>query len=201
MAMPPSTTFAPPPTASVSLPAVAALALAQHKAALWADASLWVYAVVMGTRVPELPTLLAGADVADHICLLPGALAPAARRRAPYLVTLKRHSPFTDWLLFEAPASLGEWGVVVRSASPKIALRSHLRSLRLASTPNAERFVLDWMDPEILQALLPLFSPGELVAFMGPVTALVLPGAAVWTTAGVALGRLELVSTPVAKAV
>jgi hypothetical protein len=184
---------------TATAPTAAPLSLAQHKAALWADDKLFVYAVLMGSRFPDLPALLAASDVADHICLLPGALAPAARRRAPSLVTLKRTSPFTDWLLFEAAGSLGECGVVVRSASPKIGLRSHLRGLMVAATPEDQRFVLDWMDPEILPALLPLFAPLDLAAFMGPMQALVMPGKAAWTTASLVMGRLQTVTTPVAR--
>jgi hypothetical protein len=176
-----------------------ALSLQQHKAALWADSRLHVIAVMMGSRVPDLVTMLAAADVADFDCLLPGALPIDTQRTAPYLVWLKQQSAFTDWLLFEAAAGMGEWGVLVRSASKMLALRGHLRSLLRAQTPLGQTVELDWMDPTILKALLPLFEPAALAGFMGPMESVVIPEIAAWTTARVVLGKLELRIVPVAK--
>lgn len=174
-----------------------ALSLHQHKATLWADARLQVYAVAMGTRIPDLAATLAGADVLDFDCLLPGALSDEAQRSAPYLVLLKRESAFTDWLLFEAASGLGEWGVLALSASKLMALRGHLRGLSNAQTPAGQTIRLDWMDPTLLQAVLPLFDPAALKGFIGPLHALVIPGASAWVSASFAAGRLEVRSVPV----
>lgn len=175
------------------------LAAAQHKAALWADDSVHVYAVLMGSRIPDLPQRLAEAELADYDCLLPGALAPELQRSAPYLAKLKRESPFTDWLLFEAIASLTEWGVLVRSPVRLMSLRNHLRGLLEAQTPGGHRIRLDWMDPELLQALLPLFGPSELHAFFGPAQSLVVTGTQAWRHASLELGRLTQVNVPLAQ--
>lgn len=177
-----------------------ALAPAQLKAQLWADASLQVYAVLMGARIPDLLARLAGADVVDHDCLLPGALEPELQARAPYLVQLKREAEFTDWLLFQASAGLGDWGVVVQSPAKRLVLRGHLRGLLQARLPEGQRIDLDWMDAPILQALLPLFDAAGLAAFMGPVQSLVLAGEQQWTMADYALGQLQWRSVPLAKA-
>jgi hypothetical protein len=176
-----------------------ALSLHQHKAALWADDRLQVYAVVMGTRIQNLSAALAGADIVDFDCLLPGALSDETQRTAPYLVQLKRESAFTDWLLFEAAASLGEWGVLVRSASKMLALRGHLRSLLHAQTPQGDTIELDWMDPTVLKALLPLFEPAALAGFMGSMESVVVPEVTTWTTARAVLGKLELRDVAVTK--
>lgn len=189
--------MSPAPASTAPSPA---LSLLQHKAALWADSRSLVYAVAMGTRIPNLPGMLAGAEVADFDCLLPGALFAEAQRSAPYLVSLKPQAPFTDWLLFEAAASLGEWGVLVRSAGTMTALRGHLRNLLQAQTPAGQSIRLDWMDPTLLQALLPLFAPAALTGFMGPMQSLVIPGIAAWTTVSQSLGRLEQRSVLVAQA-
>lgn len=177
----------------------ATLSRAQLKASLWADDRLRVYAVPMGTRIPDLPAMLEGAQLPDHHCLRPGALSEAEAQRAAYLVQLGRESPFTDWLLFEA-AALGDWGVLVRSASPMIALRGHLRGLCQAQAPDGRGIELDWMDPEILRALLPLFGARELAAFMGPMQSLTIPGAGSWTQYGVLAGQLQMRQTTVAGA-
>ncbi|MGS0756581.1 DUF4123 domain-containing protein [Roseateles sp. GG27B] len=144
-----------------------------------------VFAVLMGSRVPNLSTRLAGAldkaELIDFDCLLPGALDEEAQARAPYLVQLKANSAFSDWLLFEAAAGLGDWGLIVLSVAKLLPLRAHLRSLLQAQAHDGTRFALDWMDPVILQALLPLFETTELIKFLGPLHTLVIPAATQWS--------------------
>ncbi len=176
------------------------LAAPQHLAALWADRDLHVYAVVMGDRVSDLASRLATADVADFDCLRPGALRPEVQRDAPYLVLLKPQSRFTDWLLFEATGVFGDWGVVLRSPARLMALRTHLRNLLEAALPGGQRIALDWMDPVVLQALMPLFGPAELTAFFGPVRSITIPGETAWRHAEVRAGRLAQRDVPVLKA-
>ncbi|MDP9901035.1 DUF4123 domain-containing protein [Variovorax ginsengisoli] len=176
---------------------VTPLATVQHKAGLWAQADQQVFAVVMGHRVPGLPTRLAAADVAAFDCLLPGALEPQTTLDAPYLVQLRPVSGFTDWLLFEAAASLGEWGVLVRSPARLIVLRNHLRGLLQALLPGGQRIRLDWMDPAVMRAVLPLAGPSDLTAFFGPVRSLVVPGARAWQHADLQMGRLVQRDIPV----
>ena len=180
--------------------APASLSPAQLKAQLWADDAQQVFAVVMGERVPDLPTRLAAADLLNHDCLLPGALSPAAQRRAPYLVQLKRESVFTDWLLFEASATLGDWGVLLSSAARRLQLRGHLRGLLQALMPDGRRIELEWMDPAVLRILLPLFDVAGLSEFFGPVGSVSVAGADRWFTASATQGRLTTHTTALARA-
>lgn len=180
----------------------APMAAAQHKAALWADAGQNVYAVMMGSRIPDLTARLAtaGAELGDYDCLLPGALTADVQRDAPYLVLLKADTAFTDWLLFEATASLGDWGLVLRSPVRLLPLRNHLRGLLRALLPGGQSVAFDWMDPPVLQAVLPLFGPAELSAFFGPVQSLTMPGAQSWRHAEPVSGRVLHRDVPLAKA-
>lgn len=180
-------------------PTQAPLSAAQLKAQLWADDQCHVYAVVLGTRVPDLPTRLLEADVAAYDCLLPGALDPDVKLAAPYLVQLKRESVFTDWLLFQASAGLGDWGVVALSTVRRLVLRGHLRGLLQARLPDGAVIDLDAFDPAILLPLLPLFDAAGLSSFMGPVRALVVAGAQTWTTADYTLGQLQWRQVPLAQ--
>ena len=168
---------------------------AQLKQRLWADPTVTVYAVAMAARLPDLPARLAaavqGRELADYDCLWPGAVPAARQREAPYLLTLQRVSPFTDWLLFEAAAGLGPWGVVVRSPVARLTLRSHLRQLLRARLLDGSVVPLDWMDPEVLPLLLPHFDAAGLQAFAGPVTDWVLPLAGGWPWSRLVMGRLE----------
>ncbi|MBB1163165.1 DUF4123 domain-containing protein [Aquariibacter albus] len=169
-----------------------ALTPAQLKAGLWADARLRVHAVVMGQRVPDLPTRLAAADGLLHECLLPGALEPARRRQAPHLVTLGPDAPLTDWLLFEAAAGLGDWGLLVLAEAPRLALRQHLRQLLKARLPQGPVIDLDWMDPAVLDCLLPALDPAGCRAFFGPVRSFVVPAATEWRHYEAPLGTLRI---------
>lgn len=166
------------------------LSPAQLTAQLWADEREQVFAVIMGSRVPDLPQRLAGADIAGHDCLRPGALSRSEQQQAVYMAQLTRESRFGQWLLFEADAGLPDWGVVVVSAARPLALRSHLRALGEAQLPEGATIDLAWMDPEILRALLPLFDAAALRGFFGPMRALVIAGAGRWQRAELQLGAL-----------
>jgi len=172
-----------------------ALEPAQLKAQLWADPAQQVHAVLMGSRLPGLPARLHGElaanEIDDYDCLLPGALTRAQQEAAPYLARLRPDAAFTDWLLFEAAPTLGAWGVLASSQVPMMALRSHLRGLRAARLPDGATITLDWMDPEVLQLLLPLFDAAALGTFMGPVATWVMPGNGLWTVARASAGRLD----------
>ncbi len=166
------------------------LTAAQLEAQLWADERERVAAVVLGSRVPELPQRLAAADVSGWHCLRPGALSRREQAEAAYLVLLRRPSKFSDWLLFEAGAGLPDWGVLALSAAPVLALRSHMRMLTQARLPDGQALTLDWMDPPVLDALLPHFDAAALRAFFGPMRALVIPAPTRWRRAELQLGQL-----------
>jgi len=169
---------------------------AQLKEQLWADPAQQVHAVLMGSQLPglsaRLPGELAAGELDDYDCLLPGALTPAQQEAAPYMARLRQDAAFTDWLLFEAASGFGAWGVLATSHAPMMALRSHLRGLRQARLPDGSSITLDWMDPSIMQLLLPLFDAATLAAFMGPVGMWVMPGDGQWTVARASAGRLDL---------
>ncbi len=168
-----------------------ALTAPQLKDQLWAAAARHVVAVVMGSRVPGLPARLATADVIDFDCLIPGALSAEQQQQAPYMVHLASQSEFTDWLLFEAAAGLGDWGVLVLTTAPALALRSHLRSLMQAQLPDGQVIDLDWMDAPILQAVLGAAGAPQLTEFMGPLQSIVVPQAEGWMLARLALNQLQ----------
>jgi hypothetical protein len=65
--------------------------------------------------------------------------------------------------------------------------RSHLRSLLRARLPDGREIDLEWMDPAVLEAVLPLCDPAALEGFMGPMQSIVLPRAD-----GIAIAEREL---------
>ena len=119
-----------------------------------------------------------------------GALPPDEAAKAPYLVELKPNSPFTDWLLLDASATMENWGVLVVSALGLRQLREHLRDLNEAQTPQGQRFTLRWYDRSILRVLLPSLSAPQLLQFFGPITAIAQPTPQAWTWWRESVGQL-----------
>ena len=168
------------------------LAPEQLLSALWADARLRVYGMVLGSRIGGLPDRLAQAGSLDYHCLIPGALSPVLKQRAPYLVELRPDSPFARWLLLEAAAGFADWGVVARSSARLLEFRSHARDLRTAVGPDGRTFRLDWMDPAVLDILLTAASPDQLQAVFSRLESLTVMAPARWSEYRVVAGRLQL---------
>lgn len=173
---------------------------AQLKSSLWADERVQVYALIVGRQVGELPERLAAAGHAGELdsydCLWPGALGPERRRQAPYLVRLVQESPFTDWLLFEAAAGFGEWGVVLRSNRSFLAMRSHCRECARARQADGQEVALEWMDPPVLRTLLPLAPGDQVEELLGPIETVVVTGTGAWTFCSQKFGRLTMQDQP-----
>jgi hypothetical protein len=131
---------------------------------------------------------------------VPGALGPAQRVRAPYLVELRAASDFARWLLLDAAAGFGEWGVVARSSARLLEVRSHARALRQVVSPEQQAFRVDWMDPPVLDALLGAATPDQLPLFFGRFESLTVPAPQRWREYRVELGRLQLRHIDVLKA-
>jgi hypothetical protein len=157
------------------------LSAEQQRESLWADAQQHVYAVVVTAKVAGLRERIAQGGVDDWDGLWTGELDAAERATAPVLVTLKRQSAFTDWLLFEAAASFSDWGVIAQSRLPFQAMRSHARALCKAQLPNGQAIRIDWMDPDLMEALLPVAAPDQLQRVYAGFDALVTMRAERWT--------------------
>lgn len=152
------------------------LALAQLQDSLWADRDAHVDALVLAARVPELAARLrstqSAGEIEDHQCLWPGAQPPERLAVAPYLVRLKQGTPFTAWLLQEAATGLPDWGVLLASRLSRLDLRRHARSLCAATLPDGQEIALDWMDPQVLRALLPDAPREQLEQILAPLLGL-----------------------------
>lgn len=157
------------------------LSLAQQRESLWSDPQQHVYAVMVATKVPGLRERLAQSDVDDWDGLWTGELDAEERAAAPVLVTLKRESGFTTWLLAEAAAAFAGWGVLAQSRLPFLAMRTHGRALCKAQLPNGQAIRIDWMDPEVMEALLPVAAPDQLQRVYVGFDALVTTSADRWT--------------------
>lgn len=174
------------------------LSLAQQRESLWADARQQAYALLVAPKVPGLRERLAQADVDDWDGLWTGELDAEERIAAPLLVTLKRESAFTDWLLVEAARGFGGWGALALSRLPFLAMRTHARALCKAQLPNGQAIRIDWMDPEVVEALLPVAAPDQLERVYAGFDVLVTLGTDRWTRWSVSAARLVRETTGVA---
>jgi hypothetical protein len=175
---------------SAELPPSSTLSLAQQRESLWADARQRVYALMVAAKVPGLRERLAQTDVDDWDGLWTGELDADERAAAPLLVTLKRESAFTDWLLAEAASSFGGWGAIAQSKLSFLAMRMHGRALCKARLPNGQATRIDWMDPEVIEALLPVAAPDQLERVYAGFDTLLTLSANRWTRWSVNGARL-----------
>jgi len=183
--------------AAVESSPTSTLSLAQLREALWVDREQRVYALVVASKVPGLRARLSQGGVDDWDGLWTGELDAEERAAAPVLVTLRRESPFTDWLLGEAAASFGGWGAVAQSRSTFLAMRTHCRALCKAQLPNGQSIRIDWMDPELMEALLPAAAPDQVERVYAGFDTLLTLAADRWTRWSVSGARLVRQTTGV----
>lgn len=169
-----------------------ALSLEQQRRDLWADESLAVYAVILGSRVDGLRERLAAAEVDDWDSLWTGEIDNAELDTAPHLIRLRRESPFSDWLTAEAAQAFPEWGLFVRTKLPFLAMRTRGRALCRAQRPDGQALRLDWADPPTLLALLPLAPREQLERVFESMHSFVIAGSDAWLRLSVNVGRLSV---------
>lgn len=157
------------------------LSAVQQRELLWSDARQNVYASIVTSKVPGLRDRLAQADVDDWDGVWTGELDDDERAAAPVLVSLKRRSAFTDWLIEEAATNFADWGAIVQSRLPFLAMRMHARALCKGQLPNGQAIRIDWMDPLVIEALLPAAAPEQLQRVYAGFDALVTLSTGRWT--------------------
>ena len=169
------------PTSTVDSEPTRTLSLAQQRESLWADPRQRVYALILAAKIPGLRARLAAGDVGDWDGLWTGELDAEERAAAPVLVTLKRTSPFTDWLFAEAAQGFSGWGAIAQSRLPFLAMRMHGRALCKGQLPNGQAIRIDWMDPDVMEALLPVAAPDQLQRVYAGFEALITIAPKRWT--------------------
>jgi len=117
--------------APVEAASASTLSLPQQREWLWADARQRVYALMVTSKVPGLRERLAQGGVDDWDGLWTGELEADERAAAPLLVTLRRDSPFTDWLqeAYDLPDKLA-----ARKTKPSRHKRSAVKPRRRRSS-------------------------------------------------------------------
>jgi hypothetical protein len=151
----------------VNPPAPAKPDLARLRALLFSAEAESVYAILDGASVPELQPKLKEAKE-EHVCLYRGELEPDLAGVAPYLVKLRRDSPFTDWVLNEGWGN--HWGIFVSTPVGIEALRRHLRQFLRVRDHTGQVLYFRYYDPRVLRVYLPTCRRNEIRAIYGPIT-------------------------------
>ena len=173
-----------------------AFSATQLRASLWARQGGRVHAVIDGLVVPGIGEKLKVAGVAGWDCLQRGALSAEAAERAPYLAELKEASPFTDWLLGDATSTYPGWGLLSVSTQALLAVREHCRTIGEITTPDGERRVWRWYDPDVLRTVLPTLLAGQLDEVFALRQAIVIPSVDSWTWLALEDGVLSTDTRP-----
>lgn len=100
-------------------------------------------------------------------CLFSGVMPAELARLAPYLVRLRRSSPFPGWLAEHAWRQ--SWGVFLQATGDRPMVRKHLQSLLLVRTEQGRELYFRYYDPRVLRAYLPTCTAQELQHLFGPV--------------------------------
>lgn len=168
----------------------------QIKAQLFADPDQFVYAVLDGAAMPDLPLYLSHSDAYDFETTLRGWLNPELAKAAPYLVALKQDSKLVDWLLGDACTEYPNLGTLIRSGAGMRAMRQHCREISEVSGPNQQFLFFRWYDPRVFTAFMFSSKPEQLNDFFGPITLAVLPTAGAFSVYQHLEGRCTQIHHP-----
>jgi hypothetical protein len=125
-----------------------------------------VYAVLDGARDRRIHTAVRDAGL-PAVCLFSGALSPALAAAAPYLVQLRRASPFVRFILQNGWGNA--WGIFAMSMATTEEMRRHLRRFLRVVDADGRRLFFRYYDPRVLRLYLPTCTEDELAAVFGPI--------------------------------
>jgi len=136
--------------------------LQQH---LHSDSS-WLYCILDGASVPELPMRLYETR-APSFCLLPGELEPDMLYVAPFVVQLIPGNRMFELVLAQGFGK--HWGIFAQSPHSITEMRRHFRTLVEAFDERGNSFIFRFYDPRVLSKYLPTCTGEELETFFGKV--------------------------------
>lgn len=125
-----------------------------------------VYVLLDAARDEAIIPAVQNSDL-EVDCLFSGVLPPDLSRVAPYLVRLRRGTPFPAWLIESAWRK--SWGVFLQATGDRQLVRKHLQSLLLVRTEQGKELYFRYYDPRVLRVYLPTCTAKEVQQLFGPV--------------------------------
>ena len=148
---------------------------ALHRALFAGGEGQFLYAVLDGASISNLPLLFAQHDIVNT-CLFRGELDPELTQTAPYLAQLPAESAFTRLLFTQGIGN--HWGILALSKEDFPTLRMHFRKFLMVWGPDGKPLYFRYYDPRVLRIYLPTCNSEELALLFGPVTAYFAEGEA-----------------------
>jgi hypothetical protein len=111
---------------------------------------------------------------ARHECLYEGPVPRELLAVAPYLVPLRRDSPFTRQLLERAWGN--SWGLFVTAPEDLETVRRHLRHFLKVKDEQGRRLYFRYYDPRVMRVYLPTCNEDEHELIFGPLQAWLMEG-------------------------
>ena len=134
---------------------------------------LGTYAVLDAARDERIYPALTQADT-ESLCLYLGDKAEELAAVAPYLLSLTKEDPFTQWLMNYGWGR--SWGIFVRSPASLKELHRHFRKFLMVYDEEGTSFYFRFYDPRVLRIYLPTCNESELQTIFGPVNHFYLEG-------------------------
>ena len=127
---------------------------------------LGTYAVLDAARDERIYPALTQADT-ESLCLYLGDKAEELAAVAPYLLSLTKEDPFTQWLMDNGWGK--SWGIFVRSPASLKELHRHFRKFLMVYDEKGTPLYFRYYDPRVMRVYLPTCNQAELQTLFGPV--------------------------------
>ena len=124
------------------------------------------YTILDAARDDKIYSELLNSDM-ESLCLYVGDKALELATVAPYLLSLKREDPFTQWLMNTGWGK--SWGIFLRSSASLKDLHRHFRKFLMVYDQKGIPSYFRFYDPRVLRVYLPSCNASELQVLFGPV--------------------------------
>ena len=124
------------------------------------------YAILDAARDDKIYPAIVNADV-ESLCLYLGDKAVELSAVAPYLLSLTREDPFTQWLMNTGWGK--SWGIFLQSSAPFKELHRHFRKFLMVYDEEGTPLYFRYYDPRVLRVYLPTCNESELQILFDPV--------------------------------
>ena len=124
------------------------------------------YTILDAARDDKIYPELINADI-DSLCLYLGDKAVELANVAPYLLSLKKEDPFTQWLMDTGWGK--SWGIFLQSPASLPELQRHFRKFLMVYDEKGTPLYFRYYDPRVLRVYLPTCNESDLQILFGPV--------------------------------
>jgi hypothetical protein len=134
---------------------------------------LGTYAILDAARDDKIYPALIEADI-ESLCLYLGEKAVEMATVAPYLLSLTKEDPFTQWIMNNGWGK--SWGIFLRSFASLKELHRHFRKFLMVYDEKGTPLYFRYYDPRVLRVYLPTCNGSELQTLFSPIESYCVEG-------------------------